>query len=80
MQTYWEHYVQPRRRATRALLERAKQEGVLAEDADVDVLMDMMVGAVMYRLLQPGPLDPAAMQRYIAAVYRHAGLPVTGDT
>lgn len=72
--TYWERYIRPRRRATRALLERAIEQGVLATDSDVDVLTDMMVGAVLYRVLQPEPLDSAAAQRYLAAVYRQTGL------
>lgn len=74
METYWEHYILPRRRATLLLLERAQQEGLLAPDADLEVLMDMMVGAVMYRVIQPEPLDAGAALRYLEAVYRQAGL------
>ncbi len=74
MATYWKHYVLPRRQATQVLLERARTEGVLAEDADMDVLIDMMAGAVLYRAIQPEPLDAAAARRYLEAVYRQAGL------
>jgi AcrR family transcriptional regulator len=74
MATYWKHYIQPRRDATAVLLERAKQDGVLAEDTDNEVLIDMMVGAVTYRLLQPDPLDRKGMLRYLHAVYRQAGV------
>jgi AcrR family transcriptional regulator len=74
MATYWEHYIQPRRQATGVLLERAKQDGTLAKDTDVEVLIDMMVGAVTYRLLQPEPLNHKGMRRYLEAVYRQAGL------
>jgi AcrR family transcriptional regulator len=74
MATYWEHYIVPRRHATRVLLEQAKKEGVLAEDTDMDVLIDMMVGGVLYRAIQPGPLDVAEARRYLEAVYRQAGL------
>ncbi|MQA12978.1 MAG: TetR family transcriptional regulator [Pseudonocardiaceae bacterium] len=74
MATYWEHYILPRRQATQVLLERAKKEGVLAEDTDMDVLIDMMVGAVMYRAIQPEPLDVAEARRYLETVYRQAGL------
>jgi hypothetical protein len=38
------------------------------------VLIDMMVGAVTYRLLQPEPLNHKGMRRYLEAVYREAGL------
>lgn len=74
MSTYWENYIQPRRRTTRALLERTIQEGTLAAHTDLDVLTDMMVGAVLYRVLQPEPLDVAEARRYLEAVYRQAGL------
>lgn len=74
MATYWEHYILPRRRVGRVMLERAKQEGVLAEDIDIDVLIDMMAGAVMYRVLQPQPFDTVEIRQYLEAVCRQAGL------
>jgi len=74
MASYWEHYVQPRRTTTRALLRRAQTNGALAKDADLEILMDMMVGAVMYRLSQPGPLDVSDMHRYLESLYRQIGL------
>jgi AcrR family transcriptional regulator len=72
--TYWDHYVVPRRKATRMLLERAVAEGAVAADADLDVLMDMMVGAVMYRVIQPDVPSAAQMHSYLESVYRQAGL------
>lgn len=74
METYWEHYIDPRRRAVHALLRRAQQEGQLDPDADLDVVIDMMVGALMYRMLQPSTPDRAEIRRYLQEVYRHAGL------
>jgi AcrR family transcriptional regulator len=75
LETYWEHYVVPRRRRSRAILERARREGMLAEDADVEVVIDMMVGAVMYRLLvQPGQPGADEIRRHLEAVIRQAGL------
>ncbi|MQA79687.1 MAG: TetR family transcriptional regulator [Streptosporangiales bacterium] len=71
---YWQHHSQPRRQATRALLERAKREGILAEHIDPDVLMDMINGAVIHRLLQPDPPDAAEMREYLTKVYRQVGL------
>jgi AcrR family transcriptional regulator len=72
--TYWDHYVEPRRAATRRLLQRAIAQGAIAHDADLDVLIDMMVGAVMYRVIQPDVPDAAQMRRYLESVYRQAGL------
>ena len=74
MATYWKHYVQPRRMLAARLLQRARQEGAVAADADLDALIDMMAGAVMYRVLQPDPPDVTEMQRYLRAVYRQVGL------
>ncbi|MEG9519242.1 TetR/AcrR family transcriptional regulator [Saccharopolyspora indica] len=74
MATYWDNYVVPRRRNTRVLLERAQAEGAIAADADLDVLIDMMVGAVLFRLVQPEPLDVAGAAAYLESVYRQAGL------
>lgn len=74
METYWRHYVVPRRRATAALLERAKKDGTLPADTDVEVLIDMLAGAVVYRVLQPGPPGAAEMRRYLRVLYHQAGL------
>lgn len=74
MEACWEHYVLPRRRAAESLLARAVEEGMVSADADFDALIDMMVGAVIYRVLQPVPLDAAEAERYLRSVYRQAGL------
>lgn len=74
LETSWERYILPRRRAARALLDRAIEEGTLAAGTDVEVLTDMMVGAVLYRVLQPQPLDVTEARRYLESVYRQAGL------
>jgi AcrR family transcriptional regulator len=85
MATYWKHYIEPRRAATSILLENAKRDGAIPEDVDVEVLMDMMAGAVLYRVLQPNPPDAMEMERYLGEVYRAAGLlprtaPSRGDS
>lgn len=72
--TYWTHYIVPRRTATAALLEQAKRDNTLPADTDVEVLIDMMAGAVVYRVLQPDPPDIAEMHRYLRALYHQAGL------
>jgi AcrR family transcriptional regulator len=72
--TYWERYILPRRVLAAALITRAKQWGTVAADVDVDVAIDMMVGAITYRVLQPHPPDIDEMRRYLRAVYRQIGL------
>ncbi|AXB41229.1 TetR/AcrR family transcriptional regulator [Amycolatopsis albispora] len=74
MAVYWEHYVRPRRELTHALLRRAQEEGTVAADADLDVLTDMIAGAVTYRALQPDPPGTDGMRTYLRTLFRQAGL------
>ncbi len=74
MATYWERYILPRRVLAAALIDRAKQLGTVEADVDVDVAIDMMVGAITYRVLQPNPPDVNEMRHYLRAVYRQIGL------
>lgn len=71
---YWERYILPRRQLAARLLERARGEGTVAADTDVDVAIDMMVGAITYRVLQPAPPDAEQMRHYLREVYRQVGL------
>ena len=71
---YWERYLAPRREASATLLRRAQQQGLIDADVDLDVLLDMMAGAVLYRTLQPDPPDAAQMRRYLTELYRTVGL------
>ncbi|MEU6720985.1 TetR/AcrR family transcriptional regulator [Nonomuraea sp. NPDC046802] len=72
--TYREQYIQPRRQLMRAALEHARRSGRLAADADLDTVIDMVVGAVMYRMLidPDEPADPAATRQSLEAVLRQA--------
>ncbi|MGE2721013.1 TetR/AcrR family transcriptional regulator [Mycolicibacterium celeriflavum] len=74
MRTYWERYIRPRRDLAVALLEQAQRDGAVDEDADLEVLVDMLAGAVTYRVLQPDPPTERRMRRYLEAAYRQAGL------
>ena len=74
MKTYWDHYILPRRKLGIAMLQRAQAEGAVPADADLQVLVDMMTGAVNYRLLQPNPPNARQLKRYLESVYREVGL------
>ncbi|MDZ4268859.1 MAG: TetR/AcrR family transcriptional regulator [Mycobacterium sp.] len=74
MAAYWERYILPRRHLAAGLLARARELGTVSDDVDADVAIDMMVGAVTYRVLQPDPPDVDEMRRYLRAVYRQIGL------
>ncbi|WP_246266480.1 TetR/AcrR family transcriptional regulator [Nonomuraea typhae] len=67
---YREHYIRPRRKAIHAAFDRARADGLPAADADLDTVIDMVVGAVMYRML----IDPdAATDRdYLESVLQQA--------
>ena len=74
MQTYWDHYIAPRRRVVIAMLKRAQADGAVGRDADLNVLVDMIAGAVTYRVLQPDPPTTRQMRRYLESAYRQVGL------
>ncbi|MCF6385795.1 TetR/AcrR family transcriptional regulator [Mycobacterium sp. MBM] len=74
MARYWQRYILPRRRLATLLLERAQQEGTVPADTDLEVTIDMIVGAITYRVLQPNPPDADEMRRYLRQVYRQVGL------
>jgi AcrR family transcriptional regulator len=48
---YVEHFIQPRRDATRVLLLRAIDRGEIAGDTDIEVALDLLYGPVYHRLL-----------------------------
>jgi AcrR family transcriptional regulator len=72
--TYREQYIQPRRQLIHAALDRAKKDGQLAEDADIDTVIDMVVGAAMYRMLiDPTTADdPTTTRRSLDNIIRQA--------
>jgi AcrR family transcriptional regulator len=74
LEIYWRRRIEPRRRATTAMLRQAQRDGRIRQDVDLDVLIDMMAGAVIYRVLQPDPPDAAEMHRYLTELYRAVGL------
>jgi AcrR family transcriptional regulator len=48
---YRQHFVQPRRDATRDLLVRARDRGEIAADTDLEVTLDLLYGPIYHRLL-----------------------------
>jgi AcrR family transcriptional regulator len=74
METYWTHYIAPRRTLIIAMLHRARDEGHVDPDADLEVLVDMLAGAATYRVLQPNPPSVQQMQRFLEETYRRVGL------
>ncbi|WP_067832045.1 TetR/AcrR family transcriptional regulator [Actinomadura kijaniata] len=80
LEAYWNHHVLPRRERSRALLRRAQDEGVLDPAADVDVLLDMMAGAIIHHLLlEPGEPSPEEVGRYLRRLFRQVGFALPAD-
>ena len=74
MAAFWQNHILPRRRTAHLALSRAVEEGVLPAGTDIEALIDMTVGAVIYRLLRPEPPDAAELLVYLRAVYGQAGM------
>jgi AcrR family transcriptional regulator len=53
-------YLDPRRQAERAMLERGRAAGQLPDGLDLDRALDQLTGPVLYRaMVTGGPIDPA---------------------
>jgi AcrR family transcriptional regulator len=51
---FYDHLVAPRRRHTRTILERAVARGEIRADLDLELVIDLLAGPVVYRLLISG--------------------------
>ena len=68
---YHRDVVPARRRWMRDALERGKERGEIRADADLDLAVDALHGAVFYRLLLSGePLDPQFTEQLANQVLR----------
>jgi Tetracyclin repressor-like, C-terminal domain len=54
---FYQRLIGPRRQALRHVLEEAAAENEIAADADLDLLVTVIYGAMWYRLLLDEPLD-----------------------
>jgi AcrR family transcriptional regulator len=50
-QVYWIKYTKPRRDAFAQILERAKSRGEIYQDADIDLIIDLVSGSLYYALV-----------------------------
>jgi len=51
---FYEHLVEPRRTQMRSVLERAMARGEIRDDLDVELVIDLFAGPVVYRLVISG--------------------------
>lgn len=60
---YYENMVAPRRRNLRTILERAIARGELREDLDLELVMDLLVGSLVYRgMIGAHGMDPEVLR------------------
>jgi len=70
---YRERLVAPRRARLRAILERARDQGLLDEDADLDAAVGMFTGSWYARSLEGSPPLPRWAERTAAVIWRGLG-------
>jgi AcrR family transcriptional regulator len=79
IQVYRETYYLPRRLAFVRALERAQTAGLLAKNIDLEILADMLIGALMHRLLMfsPGENSVGEFRDHTIKLLRQAGFDVS---
>ena len=66
MSAYWDAYLAPRRQAMSHVLERARSEGLIRADANLEIFLDLISGALMHHLLvRPGKRSPGDLAKYL---------------
>jgi AcrR family transcriptional regulator len=79
IEVYRETYYLPRRLAFVRALERAQTAGLLAKNSDLETLADMLIGALMHRLLMfsPGENSVSEFRDHMIKLLRQAGFDVS---
>lgn len=78
-EAFRERFISVRRTALRGILQRAAARGEIAEDIDLELLVDVAFGVLWYRLLlDHAPLDDATA-RDLAALMARAAAPERRD-
>jgi Tetracyclin repressor-like, C-terminal domain len=70
---YQERVIAPRRRRLRAILERARQQGLIDDDADLEIAVTLGTGSWYARALAGSRLPRRWPQRTAALVWRAVG-------
>ncbi|MFC4562994.1 TetR/AcrR family transcriptional regulator [Nocardiopsis mangrovi] len=77
LNAYRTHHVLPRRERARAIMLQARLDRQIDPAADVDMLMDMMEGAIIHRLLLSiEPITPEEATRYLRRLLAQAGFAI----
>jgi len=74
MSAYQNKYMQPRRLAFIRVFEKARAQGLLPQNTDVEILADMITGTILYYLLfQPDERNHAKVRVYLLKLFQQAG-------
>lgn len=75
MASYARAYLVPRRKIAAEALEIARARSLIREDIDGDIVLDLIAGAIMYRLLiDPGSSSKKDLRTYLRKVFRELRL------
>jgi hypothetical protein len=79
LEVYRETYYLPRRLAFVRALERAQTAGLLATNIDLETLADMLIGALIHRLLMspPGENSVSELRDHMIKLLRQADFDVS---
>jgi AcrR family transcriptional regulator len=79
LEVYLETYFLPRRSAFIRALERVQAAGLLAKDVDIETLADLLIGALVYRLLLSlrGESSVGELRDHVRRLLRQAGFDVS---
>src|SRR5215472_17254926 len=79
IEVYRETYYLPRRQAFGRALERVRAAGLLTKEIDLEALADMIIGAVVYRLIISAPQDNPVpeLRGHMISLLRQAGFDVS---
>jgi hypothetical protein len=71
MATYWKNYLVPRRSGMLALIEVAREQGIVRDDCDPEMVLDLISGSVIHHVLvRPGKRTRSEMRAYLLRVVR----------
>jgi AcrR family transcriptional regulator len=76
----FDRFLHDRRRPMREVLRRARERGELAPDADLELIHDLLVGPITYRVLVKGSRPDAAMIDSLIELVVRATAPGTTPT
>jgi AcrR family transcriptional regulator len=70
---YRERVVKPRRQRLRAIFDRAREQGLIDADADLEIAVTLCTGSWYARALAGSPPSPRWPERTVALVWRAVG-------